>query len=119
MYAAIRLVLPIAPDWILHGIGLMSLLTAFYAASMALIQSEVRRFFAYFFLSHASLVLVGLQLHTAVALTAALSLWLAVILSLGGFGLVLRASKAALVRCRCTSITVSTSIRRCWPCPSC
>jgi NADH-quinone oxidoreductase subunit M len=91
VYAAIRLVLPIAPDWILHGIGLMSLLTAFYAASMALIQREVRRFFAYFFLSHASLVLVGLQLHTAVALTAALSLWLAVILSLGGFGLVLRA----------------------------
>jgi NADH-quinone oxidoreductase subunit M len=91
VYAAIQLVLPIAPDWILHGIGLMSLLTAFYAASMALIQREVRRFFAYFFLSHASLVLVGLQLHTAVALTAALSLWMAVILSLGGFGLVLRA----------------------------
>ncbi|HTU22695.1 MAG TPA: proton-conducting transporter membrane subunit [Gemmataceae bacterium] len=91
VYAAIRLVLPIAPDWVLHGIGLMSLITAFYAASMALIQREVRRFFAYFFLSHASLVLVGLQLHTAVALTAALSLWFAVILSLGGFGLVLRA----------------------------
>jgi NADH-quinone oxidoreductase subunit M len=91
VYAAIRLVLPIAPDWILHGIGLMSLVTAFYAASMALIQCEVRRFFAYVFLSHASLVLVGLQLHTAIALTAALSLWLAFILSLGGFGLVLRA----------------------------
>jgi NADH-quinone oxidoreductase subunit M len=91
VYAAIRLVLPIAPDWVLHGIGLMSLITAFYSASMALVQLEVRRFFAYFFLSHASLVLVGLQLHTAVALTAALSLWFAVILSLGGFGLVLRA----------------------------
>jgi NADH-quinone oxidoreductase subunit M len=91
VYAALRLVLPIAPDWVLHGLGLMSLVTAFYAASMALIQREVRRFFAYFFLSHASLVLVGLELHTAVALTASLSLWLAVILSLGGFGLVLRA----------------------------
>src|SRR5262249_48557801 len=91
VYAAIRLVLPIAPDWILRGIGLMSLVTAFYSASIALIQSEVRRFFAYFFLSRASLVLVGLQLHTAVALAAALSLWFAVILSLGGFGLVLRA----------------------------
>jgi NADH-quinone oxidoreductase subunit M len=91
VYAAIRLVLPIAPEWVLHGLGLMSLGTTFYAASMALVQLEVRRFFAYFFLSHASLVLVGLQLHTAVALTAALSLWFAVILSLGGFGLVLRA----------------------------
>src|SRR6185437_15710446 len=40
VYAAIRLVLPIAPGWILHGLGLMSLVTAFYAASMALIQQE-------------------------------------------------------------------------------
>ncbi|HEY7424681.1 MAG TPA: proton-conducting transporter membrane subunit [Gemmataceae bacterium] len=91
VYAAIRLVLPIAPDWVLHSIGLVSLITAVYAAGMALVQREVRRFFAYLFLSHASLVLVGLELHTAVSLTGALSLWFSVILSLGGFGLVLRA----------------------------
>jgi NADH-quinone oxidoreductase subunit M len=91
VYAAIRLVLPIAPDWLLSGLGLLSLTTAFYAASMALVQRDLRRFFAYFFLSHASLVLVGLQLHTTVSLTGALALWFAVILSLGGFGLVLRA----------------------------
>jgi NADH-quinone oxidoreductase subunit M len=91
VYAAIRLVLPIAPEWVLHGIGLVSLITAVYAAGMALVQREVRRFFAYLFLSHASLVLVGLELHTAVSLTGALSLWPSVILSLGGFGLVLRA----------------------------
>jgi NADH-quinone oxidoreductase subunit M len=91
VYAAIRLVLPIAPDWVLRSIGLVSLITAVYAAGMALVQREVRRFFAYLFLSHASLVLVGLELHTAVSLTGALSLWFSVILSLGGFGLVLRA----------------------------
>ncbi len=91
VYAAIRLVLPIAPDWLLSGLGLLSLTTAFYAASMGLVQRDLRRFFAYFFLSHASLVLVGLQLHTTVSLTGALSLWFAVLLSLGGFGLVLRA----------------------------
>ncbi|HWG41226.1 MAG TPA: proton-conducting transporter membrane subunit [Gemmataceae bacterium] len=91
VYAAIRLVLPIAPDWVLHGIGLVSLVTAVYAAGMALVQYEIRRFFAYLFLSHASLVLVGLEVHTAVSLTGALSLWFSVILSLGGFGLVLRA----------------------------
>lgn len=91
VYAAIRLVLPIAPDWVLHSIGLISLTTAVYAAGMALVQREIRRFFAYLFLSHASLVLVGLELHTAVSLTGALSLWFSVILSLGGFGLVLRA----------------------------
>jgi NADH-quinone oxidoreductase subunit M len=91
VYAAIRLVLPIAPDWVLSGLGLLSLITAGYAASMALVQRDIRRFFAYFFLSHASLVLVGLQLHTTVSLTGALSLWFAALLSLGGFGLVLRA----------------------------
>jgi NADH-quinone oxidoreductase subunit M len=91
VYAAIRLVLPIAPDWVLQGIGLVSLITAVYAAGMALVQHEVRRFFAYLFLSHASLVLVGLELHTSVSLTGALSLWFSVMLSLGGFGLVLRA----------------------------
>ena len=41
-----------------------SLVTAVYAAGMAAVQREARRFFAYLFLSHASLVLVGLELHT-------------------------------------------------------
>src|SRR5581483_3193518 len=64
VYAAVRLVLPIAPDWVLHGIELVSLTTAVYAAGMAVVQQDARRFFAYLFLSHASLVLVGLELHT-------------------------------------------------------
>lgn len=91
VYAAIRLVLPIAPDWVLNGIGWASLVTAVYAAAMAIVQRDVRRFFAYLFLSHASLVLVGLELHTIVSLTGALCLWFSVMFSLGGFGLVLRA----------------------------
>ena len=98
VYAAIRLVLPFAPDWVLHGIGLISLVTAVYAAGMAVVQREVRRFFAYLFLSHASLVLVGLELHTAVSLAGALALWFSVMLSLGGFGLVLRALEARFGR---------------------
>jgi NADH-quinone oxidoreductase subunit M len=91
VYAAIRLVLPLAPDWALHLGLFLSLLTAVYAAGMALIQRDVRRFFAYLFLGHTSLVLVGVQLHTTTALTGSLALWFSVIISLGGFGLVLRA----------------------------
>ena len=60
-YAAVRLVLPIAPDWVLQSIGLVSLVTAVYAAGMALVQREARRFFCYLFLSHSALVLVGLE----------------------------------------------------------
>lgn len=98
VYAAVRLVLPIAPDWILRSIGLMSLATAVYAAGMACVQRESRRFYAYLFLSHASLVLVGLELHTPLSLTASLCLWFSVIFSLGGFGLALRALEARFGR---------------------
>lgn len=89
-YAAVRLVLPSAPDWILGGIALTSLLTAVYAAGMALVQQEARRFFCYLFLSHSSLVLVGLETATTISMTGALSLWLSAGLALAGFGLTLR-----------------------------
>lgn len=93
-YAAVRLVLPVAPDWALHAIVLVSLLTAVYAAGMALVQREARRFFCYLFLSHSSLVLVGLETATPVGLTGALMVWISVGLSLAGFGLTLRAMEA-------------------------
>src|SRR5205807_7886265 len=38
VYAAVRIVLPIAPEWVLRSIGLMSLATAVYAAGMAIVQ---------------------------------------------------------------------------------
>jgi NADH-quinone oxidoreductase subunit M len=94
MYAAVRLVLPVCPDWVLHGIGFFSLLTTAYAAGMALVQRTPRRFFAYLFLSHASMILVGLELHTATSLTGSLALWYSVTLSLTGLGLTLRAIEA-------------------------
>ncbi len=94
VYAALRLVLPVAPDWVLTGLGAVSLITALYAAGMAAVQDDARRFFAYLFLSHGSLVLVGLELHTSLSLTGAVCLWASVALSLGGLGLVLRAVEA-------------------------
>jgi NADH-quinone oxidoreductase subunit M len=98
VYAAVRLVLPVAPDWVLQSIGLLSLGTAIYAACMATVQQEARRFFAFLFLSHASLVLVGLELHTSLTLTGSLRLWASVVLSLGGLGLTLRALEARVGR---------------------
>lgn len=98
VYAAIRLVLPIAPAWILDAIAVAALVTAVYAAAMACVQRDLRRYFAYLFLSHPALVLVGLALHSPVALTGGLCLWFSVILSLGGFGLTARALEARLGR---------------------
>jgi NADH-quinone oxidoreductase subunit M len=94
VYVAVRLVLPVAPDGALQGIGVVSLATALYAAGMAIVQQEVRRFFSYLFVNNVSLVLVGLELHTSVSLAGALCLWFAVTLSLAGFGLTLRALEA-------------------------
>jgi NADH-quinone oxidoreductase subunit M len=90
-YAAVRLVLPVAPDWALQTIALLSLFTAVYAAGMALVQREARRFFVYLFLSHSSLVLIGLEVVTPIGLTGGLCVWLSVGLSLAGLGLTLRA----------------------------
>ena len=93
-YAAVRLVLPVSPDWALRTIALLSLFTAVYAASMAMVQRDTRRFFCYLFLSHSSLVLIGLEMATPVGLTGALCVWLSVGMSLAGFGLTLRALEA-------------------------
>lgn len=90
-YATVRLVLPIAPDWVLRSLGNLSLLTAVYSAGMALVQTEARQFFAYLFLSHSALVFVGLEAATPIGLTGALCVWLSVGMALGGFGLTLRA----------------------------
>jgi NADH-quinone oxidoreductase subunit M len=100
VYAAVRLVLPIAPEWVLQSLGIVSLVTGVYAAGMATVQTDSRRFFAFMFLSHASLVLVGLELHTTVSLTGSLALWFSVALSLTGLGVTLRAVEARIGRIR-------------------
>lgn len=93
-YGAMRLVLPTAPGWVLSTIAIVSLVTAVYASGMALVQRDTRRFYCYLFLSHSSLVLVGLEIATPVGLTGALCVWLSVGLALTGFGLTLRSVEA-------------------------
>lgn len=93
-FACVRLVLPIASDTILRGIGTLSLVTAVYTAGLSLVQRDARRFFCYIFISHASLVFVGLEVATNIGMTGALCVWLSVSLSLCGFGLTLRALEA-------------------------
>lgn len=90
-YACVRLVMPVSPDWVLRGIELGSTFTALYAAGLATVQTDARRFFCCLFLSHSALVFVGLETLTEIGLTGALCIWLSVGLSLTGFGLTLRA----------------------------
>lgn len=96
--AAVRLVVPEAPEWSLQLLVWAPMLTSLYAAGMALVQQELRRFFVYLFLSHAALVLVGLETATPEALAGGLSVWFATSLSLTGFGLTLRSVESRLGR---------------------
>jgi NADH-quinone oxidoreductase subunit M len=97
-YFVMRLVLPLVPVWALHGIAILSLSTALYAAAMALVQIEARRFFAYLFISQSSLVLAGLEIANQIGMTGALCIWLEIGLSLGGLALTLRAVEARIGR---------------------
>ncbi|MSR52582.1 MAG: hypothetical protein EXS09_04750 [Gemmataceae bacterium] len=70
---------------------------------MAATQRDCRRFFAHLFISHSALVLVGLDLvedhHLEViCVTGALALWFSVMLTLGSFGLIMRALEARFGR---------------------
>src|SRR5690606_33388355 len=65
-----------------------------YAAGMALVQREARRFFCYLLLSHSAIVLVGLHSASPIGVAGGLCVWLSVGLGLGGLGLTLRALEA-------------------------
>ena len=97
-YAVMHLVFPVAPAWAMQSIAVLSLTTAVYAAGMATIQTDARRFFCFLFLSHSSLVLSGLEIVTTIGLTGALCVWISVGLSLGGFGLTLRSMESRIGR---------------------
>jgi NADH-quinone oxidoreductase subunit M len=90
-YTAVRLLLPIAPEWALRTMVIFSLVTAAYSSGMALVQKNARRFVSYVFLSHSSLILIGLDGSTPIGLTGGLCMWLSLGLTITGFGLTLRA----------------------------
>ena len=95
-YAVMHLVFPVVPGWAMQSIAVLSLITSLYAAGMAAVQTDARRFFCFLFLSHSSLVLSGLELVNVIGLTGALCVWLSVGLSLTGYGLTIRAVEARI-----------------------
>jgi NADH-quinone oxidoreductase subunit M len=97
-YALVRLVLPIAPDWIFGWISWFSLFTAAYASAMLLVQVSARRFFAYLMIGNSSLLLVGLESLTPIGLTGALSLWMSIGIALMSLGVILRALEGRVGR---------------------
>jgi NADH-quinone oxidoreductase subunit M len=94
VYLAARILLPSASAAAIGVLAWLSLATAVYAAGLALVQTDARRWFGYFFMSQSALVLVGLGRMTTLGMTAGLTLWLAGSVSMTGLGLVIWALEA-------------------------
>lgn len=73
-----RIVLPLVPD-VAHNawpfFSSLSLLTAAYAAVLALVERKPRRLFALVAISQSAFLLTGLESYTAVGITGTLVLW--------------------------------------------
>jgi NADH-quinone oxidoreductase subunit M len=73
-----RIVLPLVPD-VAHKawpfFSTLSLLTALYAAVLALVESKPRRLFALVAISQSAFLLTGLESYNAVGITGSLVLW--------------------------------------------
>jgi NADH-quinone oxidoreductase subunit M len=98
-YALVRIAVPEAPAWLLHGFGSLALVTAVYGSGTALVQEDPRRSFGCLFLSQSALVMAGLDCTSVVGLSGGLALWISCGLALAGFGLtlwVLEARRGAL-----------------------
>ena len=89
--AAVRLLLSATPDWMLNAASIACLITSVYGGGMAIVQNEVRRFYAHLCLSQTSLVLFAVMVHTPNSLTAALCLWISSTLALAGLAFSVRA----------------------------
>lgn len=91
IFVIMRFLLTSAPEWMLQAGGYAALATALYAGCLAIVQSSMRRFFAYLCLSQTSLVMFAVLLHTPNGVTAALCLWISSALSLTGLAFAVRA----------------------------
>src|SRR5262249_57901213 len=93
-----RVVVRVPAEGARRVLGFPAVVAAVYSGAMATVQRDARRFFAFLFLSHGSLVVVGLEMIHPVSLAGGLNVWSSVLLALGGFGLTLRALGARFGR---------------------
>jgi NADH-quinone oxidoreductase subunit M len=87
----VRVLLTAIPEWMLEATGLLCLITAVYGGGLAMVQTQVSKFFSYLCLSQTSLVLYAVLLHTAIGVTAALCLWMSTAITLSGLAFSIRA----------------------------
>ena len=94
--AAVRLLVPFCPAEALEAVGILALLTAVYAAGLAVVQTEVRRFIACLCIGNTALVLTGVCLGSVIGVTAALTLWVSAGITLTGAAFAMRAAESRI-----------------------
>jgi NADH-quinone oxidoreductase subunit M len=83
-YTAAVLIVPHASHGLLRTVAVLSLVTAVYGASLAIVQRDARRACGYLFVSQSALVLAGLDCTSTEALAGALVLWISSALAFTG-----------------------------------
>ncbi|MEZ4221017.1 MAG: proton-conducting transporter membrane subunit [Polyangiaceae bacterium] len=89
-YSLVRVALPLVPEVLgerLFLLGPLSLVTAVYAAGLALVQTDLRRLVAWLAMSQSALVLVGLECPHGDGLAGGIVTWLSAGMALTGLAL--------------------------------
>jgi NADH-quinone oxidoreductase subunit M len=94
--AAVRLFVPVCPAAALEAVGVISLVTAIYAAALAVVQTDARRFIASLCVGNTALVLAGISIGSELGMTAALALWISSGIALTGAAFALRAAESRI-----------------------
>lgn len=86
-WATAAVLLRYAPAPLLTALTVLALLTSVYGAMVATVQTDVRRAFAWFFVSQSALVMAGLDSASPVGIAGGLAIWISSGLALTGLGL--------------------------------
>jgi NADH-quinone oxidoreductase subunit M len=96
VYAAVRLLDPVCPTAALQLLGIWALVAGVYSASLAVVQSDARRFAACLWASNTAIVLAGVTLVSRLGVAAGLAIWVSASISLTGVGFALRAVESRI-----------------------
>jgi NADH-quinone oxidoreductase subunit M len=97
-YTLIRLLMPVASEGALHLVGYVLMANAFFCAGMAIVRQDARKYYSSLLNSLSSHALLGFVAYTSLGMTAGLCMWIAVTVSMTGFGMTIRGLESRVGR---------------------
>ena len=96
--AAFRLLVPAGSEAALGALAALAIVTAVVSAMLAVVQADARRALGLLIQSHTALIFVGAGVQTPLGAAGALCVWLSLVVSLTGLGVVATALEARFGR---------------------